>query len=82
MNLDRVTEISRDVAAGVDRRLNVVGVTATEGGGDRAELFVTISGCHAEPCIHLLNVSRAEPGALERDVRTQLQHALATHDAA
>ena len=82
INLDRVTAISREVAADVDPRLNVVGVTATEGGGVRVELLVTISGCHAEPCIHLLNVSRAEPDALERDVRAQLQRALASHDAA
>jgi hypothetical protein len=79
INLDRVTEISREVAADVDRRLNVVGVTSTEGGGDRVELLVTMSGCHVEPCMHLLNVSRAAEGALEREVRAKLTTALTAH---
>jgi len=82
VDLARVTEISREVAAGVDRRLKLVGVTASEGGGNRVELLVTISGCHAEPCIHLLNVSRADVDSLERDARVKLQEALIAHDAA
>jgi len=79
ISLDRVTEISREVAAGVDQRLQLVGVTSTEGGGDRVELLITMSGCHVEPCMHLLNVSRAEADVLEREVREKLQTALTAH---
>jgi len=54
-------------------------VTAGEGGGDRVELLVTVSGCHVEPCMHLINVSRAAPEMLEQEVRRKLEDALRSH---
>ena len=82
MNLDRVTTISREVARELDDRLEVVAVNATEGGGDRVEVLVTVEGCHLEPCRHLLNVTRSSAGVLEDELRTKLQTALKTHRAA
>ena len=79
INLEQVAEIGRGVVSDVDERLRLVGVTATEGGGDRVELIVTVSGCHAEPCMHLINVSRSAPDAIEQEVREKLQQALRQH---
>jgi hypothetical protein len=79
LNLEQLSSISRDVATSVDDRLSVLSVSATEGGGNRVELLVTVEGCHREPCKHLLNVSRAETGQFEDEVRSKLQAALAAH---
>lgn len=79
VNLGRVFEIGREVVATVNERLHLVGVTAGEGGGDRVELLVTVSGCHVEPCMHLINVSRAAPEMLEQEVRRKLEDALRSH---
>jgi hypothetical protein len=82
MNLDRVATISREVASEIDDRLSVVAVNATEGGGDRAEVLVTVEGCHKDPCRHLLNVTRSDADVLERDLRSKLSAALKAHRAA
>ena len=81
IDLGRVAAIGREVAARVNQRLSVVSVTTTEGGSDRVELLVTVSGCHAEPCMHLINVSRAAPEMLEREVREKLEDALTSHSS-
>ena len=59
--------------------LSVAGVSATEGGGGRVEVLVTVEGCHAEPCRHLLNVTRTEAGVLEDELRSKLLAALTAH---
>ena len=79
INLDSVTTICRDVVSQIDRRLSVVAVSATEGGSDRAEVFVTVAGCHDEPCLHLVNVSRAAAATVEDEVRTKLLQSLQAH---
>jgi len=79
MSLDRVATISREVATALDDRLSVAGVSATEGGGGRVEVLVTVEGCHAEPCRHLLNVTRTEAGVLEDELRSKLLAALTAH---
>ena len=56
INLEDVASLSQEVVSALDQSLNVVSVSATEGGGGRAEILVTVSGCHREPCLHLLNV--------------------------
>jgi hypothetical protein len=82
INLDEVTSISRDVASQLDQRLKVVSVSTTEGGGDRVEVLVTVAGCHQEPCLHLLNVSRVGTEALEEQIRATLQRSLKAHPVA
>jgi|SoiMethySBSTD1v2_1073268.scaffolds.fasta_scaffold1493737_1 hypothetical protein len=79
ISLDRVATISREVATALDDRLSVAGVSATEGGGGRVEVLVTVEGCHAEPCRHLLNVTRTEAGVLEDELRSKLLAALTAH---
>jgi hypothetical protein len=79
LNVDLVTALSREIAGELDRRLRVVSVAAAEGGSERVELLVTIAGCHRDPCILMINVTRAEPSEFERDVREKLRAALSAH---
>ena len=79
INLEEVASLSREVVSAVDHTLNVVSVSATEGGGSRAEILVTVGGCHREPCIHLLNVSRGSPEILVEEFRAKLVESLQAH---
>jgi len=74
-----VTEVSRVVAAEYDPRLQVLGVASTEGDSGRVELLVTIRGCHRDPCVVVLNVTRNSQAAFEHDPREQFRRALASH---
>ena len=78
---DEVTKISRAVARDYDGALEVIGVASTEGGTGRVELLITISGCHRDPCVLMLNLTRAEPVAFERELRSKFREALAAHAA-
>jgi hypothetical protein len=79
INLEEVASLSRQVVSAFDQELNVVSVSATEGGGDRAEILVTVGGCHQEPCIHLVNVSRGSQEILVEDLRAKLAQSLQVH---
>jgi hypothetical protein len=79
LSIDTVTELSRDVAAEYDSRLEVIGVTSTAGESSRVEVFVTIRGCHQEPCVLMVNLTRQGQQAFERDLRENLHHALRAH---
>jgi len=59
--------------------LEFVGVMASEGGSGRVEIMVTIQGCHEQPCQLILNLSRADRGALQDELRQKLESALRTH---
>lgn len=80
LSVDAIAAISRVVALEHGRALQIIGVTATDGGTDRAEILITVSGCHAEPCRLLLNVDRTEGAAFEVELRAQLIQALRNHD--
>jgi hypothetical protein len=79
LNITSLTDISRGVAAEIDPRLRVIGVASTDGDSGRAELFVTIEGCHDDPCVVMVNVTRVGHTAFERDVRERFEAALAAH---
>ena len=79
LSVDAVTRISRSVVLEHGAGLNVVSVTATEGGSDRVELLITIEGCHEGPCRFLINVTRANDADFERELRTALQRGLEEH---
>lgn len=79
LNVDAIAAISRAVALEHGRALEVVGVTATDGGTDRAEVLVTIKGCHAGECRLLMNIGRTEGTEVERELRAQLIEALRAH---
>jgi hypothetical protein len=61
LNIDELSDIVRDVVKEFRDDLDLVSVASTHGGITRVELLVTISGCHRDPCVLLVNVSRAEP---------------------
>jgi hypothetical protein len=67
--LDEITAISLDVIRQHAAPLELVGLMASEGGSERVEIMVTVKGCHAEPCRLLLNLSRADRGTLEAELR-------------
>jgi hypothetical protein len=78
LSIDTVTELSRDVAAEYER-LEVIGVASTAGESSRVEVFVTVRGCHREPCILMVNLTRQGHQAFERDLREKLRRALTAH---
>ena len=79
LSIDAVTTLSREVAAEYDSRLEVIGVTSTAGESSRVEVFVTLRGCHQEPCILMANLTRQGHQAFERDLRAQLRRALVSN---
>jgi len=79
LSLDEVSAISRAVVEDYRDDLEVIRVAASEGGIGRVEVLVTISGCHREPCMLMLNLTRAERGMLESELRTKLREVLAAH---
>jgi hypothetical protein len=81
MSLLDVTRISRVIAADYHPRLRVIGVASTDAESGRVELLVTIRGCHRDPCVIMLNVSRTAQGEFERELHDRFRHALASHVA-
>jgi hypothetical protein len=79
LHADEVTAISRAVAREYDGALEVLGVASSEGGTGRVELLVTIAGCHREPCVLMLNLTRTEHAAFETELRSKFREALAAH---
>ena len=82
LSIDTVTALSRDVAAEYDSRLEVIGVASTAGESSRVEVFVTVRGCHEEPCVLMVNLTRQGHQAFERDLRQTLRRALIEHTPA
>ena len=81
LSIDTVSALSRDVAAEYDSRLEVIGVASTAGESSRVEVFVTVRGCHQEPCVVMVNLTRQGHEAFERDLRDNLRRALGAHTA-
>jgi hypothetical protein len=85
LSADTITEISRSVAAEHSPDIEVLGVVSSEGGSDRVELLITITGCHTEPCRFLINLTcgrrRAGSGAAKQVSRgaTQPRRAVELH---
>lgn len=59
--------------------LAFVGVMSFEGGSGRAEVMVTIRGCHYNTCDLILNLSRQDRATLEEEFRQKLNDALLEH---
>ena len=80
LTIGAVTEISRAVVLRHDPPVELVGVVPSEGANDRAEIVVRISGCHAEPCRLVVNVSRGLTAEeFGHHLGVQLQEAIAVH---
>ena len=72
-------DLSRSITDELAGALRVAAVTATEGGTDRAEILLTIEGCHAGPCQVMVNVTRSDRSACEQELRAKLHAALSKH---
>ena len=79
VTIDELSGISRTVALEHGRGLEVSGVTISDGGNDRVEVIVSISGCHDGECRFVVNVTRADCDAFERDFRSKLRDAIQKH---
>jgi hypothetical protein len=79
LTLEQVTRLSRAVAQDYSDHVEVTAVAANDGGTNRVELLVTVVGCHRDPCVLMMNLTRVDSEAMERELRTQLQQALAEH---
>jgi hypothetical protein len=75
---DDLLLLSRQVAAALDDRITVHALTST-GDSGRAEVLVTISGCHPKPCLLLLNITRSDPGRVRQELTARLRRALEDH---
>ena len=82
VTIHELSGISRTVALEHGHGLQVSGVTLSDGGNDRVEVIVSISGCHDGECRFVVNVTRADGGAFERDFRAKLHEAIRKHHAA
>ena len=80
--LPDIAALSRTVVQDQGSGMDVVAVTATEGGTDRVEVMVTIDGCHRDPCQFIVNVTRTGRGEFEREFRGKLLDALRKHGSA
>lgn len=60
LSLEAITQITRDVVRQHGPGLKVLAVTSTEGGSDRVELLLGITGCRSGPCRIALNINRAD----------------------
>ena len=79
VTLETLAELSREVVQEQARQLEVVAVTKTEGDTARAEVLVTVHGCHRDPCMIMINVSRADGDEFARDFRAKLRDAMRKH---
>jgi hypothetical protein len=76
---DEIVVISQDVIRRYPRPLEFAGVMASEGGTDRVEVMVTISGCYDLPCRFILNLSRGDAPTLAAELRRKLEEWLRSH---
>lgn len=80
--LDAITAICRGVVAEhAPSSVEVLGVVSSDGDSKRVEVLVTIAGCHPEPRLFALNLTRASQPQLEQELRVQLRDALQAHGA-
>jgi hypothetical protein len=79
VTVQKLISLSETIARDVDPRLEVAGVTSADADAARAEVLVTIRGCHRDPCSLLLNLDRRDVRAVEHELREKLTAALTAH---
>lgn len=76
LTLSDVRRIAGQVAKQQTPPLEVVGAVSGEGAAIYAEVIMTVSGCHVEPCQLVIGVSRV---ASETECREAVQARLQEH---
>jgi hypothetical protein len=79
VTIDEIAGISRNVALEHGRGLHVAAITVAAGAIDRVEVILTVAGCHEGDCRFVVNVTRADLAAFEREFRVKLRDALGKH---
>jgi hypothetical protein len=79
LTMSEVGDLSRSIARELAGAFQVAAVTTTDGGSERAEIVVSIEGCHDGPCRFMVNVTRSDRSAFEHELRTKLHEALDRH---
>ena len=79
LTIEELTAVSRAVALEHGPALDARVVTVTDGGSSRAEILVTISGCHQEPCRFVMNVNRTDAAEATAEFRAKLSEAITRH---
>lgn len=79
LSLERVTEITRNVVRDHGPGLKVLAVTSTEGGSDRVEVLLDITGCQSGPCRISLNLNRVDAEEFARVLKSKLAGAIRDH---
>jgi hypothetical protein len=72
VSLDLVEKISRAVAAEQNPHVEHITIVSTSAEAHRVELLVTLGRAPLEQRRFLLNLSRHEPAAFERQLRAEL----------
>lgn len=76
---DQLLVLSRAIAQRIDPRLEVQSAMATDGGAGRAEVLVTLVGCHSDACALSFNVDRSNESVAQQEITDKLLRALADH---
>jgi hypothetical protein len=76
LNVADVTRIAVDAAREQSETLEVIGVTLSAGGGDYAEVLLSMHGCRLPPCQMSLGVFRNMP---EPELRAEFAKKLRRH---
>jgi hypothetical protein len=79
ISLEQINVIARAVIAETRHDVETVSVLSTDGGSERVELLITITGCHKDPCRLLLNLTRADGAEFESELREKVREALVSH---
>lgn len=67
------------VASDYREALTVVNAATSDGGGERVEILVTLSGGHDGECRVMVNVAWADRQAFEAEFRSKLREAIEKH---
>ena len=78
LSVDEVMEVARGIAQDFANSVDVATVVAGDGGSDHVELLLTVSGCHREPCMVVVNIPR-ESSELDAELSATIRAALAAH---
>lgn len=70
---------TRTIAANVHTGVQVEGLSSFDIDPSRTEMLISVVGCHAEPCILSIVLTRETTGWPARQLRERLVHAFATH---
>jgi hypothetical protein len=79
LSVPQVMTISRSVVSEMNPDNAVIGAVSASRGSGRIELLVHLAGCHDDPEVVMLNLTRSDWHRFEVDLRSQLREAVRGH---